>query len=587
MQIIDRRTKLKARRALRKQKRQVEEVASQADDEVEKYVFRRFSHLLVVRRFVGLWVIFLFMLGVGTLWQVRGMDTFYLTTAPAPGGVYREGIIGTFTNANPLFATGAVDSSVSKLVFSGLFKMGPDAKLDNDLASKLTINETGSTYTVELRKDVLWQDGEKFDADDVMFTYGLIQNPDVRSVLFESWKGVKITKLDQYAVKFELPNSLSSFKYTLTNGIVPKHILESAKPISLRSNKFNTVKPIGTGAFELRTLEADGGTSLSVRQESIALSSFDDYFGPKPGFDSMVLKSYPDEQSMIKDFDSSVIQSMVGLSSVSDDISSRSDVNIISVPFTSSVMAFFNTTNTNISDKKVRQALLLSLDAEAIRNGLGFRVITSDSPFLRSQFAYDSKIVEQSKDVTKSKALFDEAGWLLNKDGMREKDGKVLTLRLVSQSLSEYATVSQKIQTDWAAVGVKIIVVLQPEESIQSSTIANHDYDVLLYGISIGDDPDVFAYWHSSQADPNSASRLNLSEYKSDVADEALEAGRTRVDEKLRKVKYEPFLKAWRDDVPAIALYQPRFLMVVQGTFDGFKSSQMNSAINRYSSIDM
>jgi peptide/nickel transport system substrate-binding protein len=128
-------------------------------------------------------------------------------------------------------------------------------------------------------------------------------------------------------------------------------------------------------------------------------------------------------------------------------------------------------------------------------------------------------------------------------------------------------------------------VTLQSEEDMQSGTIPQHDYDVLLYGIAIGKDPDVFAYWHSSQADVRSQSRLNLSEFKNTVADESLEAGRTRVDPTVRSIKYRPFLDAWRDEAPAISLYQPRYRFVVRGTFEGFKSSEFNSAIDRYATV--
>jgi peptide/nickel transport system substrate-binding protein len=126
---------------------------------------------------------------------------------------------------------------------------------------------------------------------------------------------------------------------------------------------------------------------------------------------------------------------------------------------------------------------------------------------------------------------------------------------------------------------------LQPEQDIQSGAIAQHDYDVLLYGIALGPDPDVFAFWHSSQADPRQPTRLNLSEYRSKVADEALEGGRTRLNADLRRVKYQPFLKSWRTDAPAVALYQPRFLFVTQGTFEGFVSGQFSNATDRFNSV--
>jgi len=76
-----------------------------------------------------------------------------------------------------------------------------------------------------------------------------------------------------------------------------------------------------------------------------------------------------------------------------------------------------------------------------------------------------------------------------------------------------------------------------------------------------------------------------LSEFKNDISDDALEAGRTRIDEDLRKVKYAPFLSQWKEEAPAIALYQPRFVMVTRGTFEGFDSEFMSTSTDRYWSI--
>ncbi|MFT4532210.1 MAG: peptide/nickel transport system substrate-binding protein [Candidatus Saccharimonadales bacterium] len=584
MSVIDRRTKLKARRVLRKQKRHVEAATAQADDSFEKLILRRFSRLIYVKRFVGLWVAFALMLIFGALWQVRTLDKFYLTTAAVDGGVYREGILGTFTNSNPMFATSSVDSAVSRLIYSGLYQVSPNGDLVNDLANGIEIDEQGKEYVVSLRQDVKWQDGEQFDANDVLFTYNSIKDPDVKSPLLASWQGVKVTKVDDYTVKFELPNALSSFQSALINGIVPQHILAKQDPEDLRSSSFNTVNPVGTGLFTLRTLEVVG-LEIDTRQERIALNRYDDYHGRVAGLDGVIIRSYRTTDSMQKDFEERVIQSMVGLTSVPEEVLERPGTELVTAPLTSSVMVFMNSSNPALSDVKVRRALLQSTDVKEIRRGLGFRAVPTDSPFLRSQFAYNPAIVQHPFDIEAAKALLTEAGWVANEDGKLAKDGNELKLRLVSQSLSEYATIAQKLQSDWSDLGIGIEAILQPEEDIQSGAIARHEYDILLYGISLGHDPDVFAYWHSSQAGEGARSRLNLSEYKSEVADEALEAGRTRVDEDLRTIKYEPFITAWRDDVPAIALYQPRFLMVVQGTFEGFERGQLSTATDRYWSI--
>jgi hypothetical protein len=98
------RLKMNARRRLRKQKRQVESITEQADSSLEKHFFKRFARLYDVRRFVISWTLLLLFIGLGAIWQVRGLDSFYLELAPVSGGIYREGIIGGYTTANPLCA---------------------------------------------------------------------------------------------------------------------------------------------------------------------------------------------------------------------------------------------------------------------------------------------------------------------------------------------------------------------------------------------------------------------------------------------------------------------------------------------------
>ena len=96
----------------------------------------------------------------------------------------------------------------------------------------------------------------------------------------------------------------------------------------------------------------------------------------------------------------------------------------------------------------------------------------------------------------------------------------------------------------------------------------------------------MFAFWHSSQASSRSGSWLNFSEYQSGIADRALEAGRTRDDPAVRAVKYKPFLEAWRNDAPALSLYQPRFLYVARGKIHNFNPKQFNAPSDRYTNVE-
>ena len=149
---------------------------------------------------------------------------------------------------------------------------------------------------------------------------------------------------------------------------------------------------------------------------------------------------------------------------------------------------------------------------------------------------------------------------------------------------AENKVVSRQLQQAWAELGIKIEVVLQDDQDIQAS-VDGRSYDVLLSAISLGLDPDAYAFWHSSQADPRSVGRLNFSDYKSDAADKSLENGRSRVDEALRSAKYKPFLQAWKTDNPALALYQPRFLYITRGDLFGYNPKSVNTSTDRLNNV--
>ncbi|HSH55246.1 MAG TPA: hypothetical protein VK983_00310, partial [Candidatus Limnocylindrales bacterium] len=108
------------RRKLRKRQQQVGEIGEQAESLIERQFFKRLDRLAAVRRFVAGWLLF-FVLVCGVLvGQIRALDKQFRSLQPIPGGLYTEGIVGDFTNANPLYASSKVDESVSKLLFAGL-----------------------------------------------------------------------------------------------------------------------------------------------------------------------------------------------------------------------------------------------------------------------------------------------------------------------------------------------------------------------------------------------------------------------------------------------------------------------------------
>lgn len=577
--MVRRTHRLRLRRKMREHRRQMET----AGDQTDRYVLRRLDRLIKVRRFVAVWLVLIVILAGSTVMQMSSLGQYYQKLRPAAGGVYTEGVVGAFTNANPLYAATASDKTVSKLLFSGLLKYDENNKLTGDLAESWQADERSKVYTVKLKKDLRWSDGAPLTADDVAFTYAVAQNADAQSTLYSSWQGVTIEAKDDQTVVFTLDNSLASFPQSLTTGIIPQHILKDVPMTDMRTTPFNNSKPIGAGPFVWRDLSIYTGNDVVERQEQIVLNANNTYHAGRPKLNTFIVKAFRDEQQMIKRYNDHELNAMVGLATISDDISEQAEA--YSLSQAAATMAFFKTTSGVLADKTVRQAMVKATDTNAVRKTLAYSARPVDEPLLRGMLGYDAAHAQFGYDLAAATKQLEEAGWVLPEGKqVREKGDQKLEFALYAESNGETTRVTRELQKQWQKAGAGVKVELQSSADFQV-TVAEHGYDVLLTGISVGIDPDVFVYWHSSQADVLSSSRLNFSEYKSGAADEALSSARTRTDESLRAAKLRSFLSAWKDDAPAVGLYQPRVLYVVRDPVYGLEDHQVVSATDRLANV--
>jgi peptide/nickel transport system substrate-binding protein len=575
--------KMRFRRRLRRGRQQVGDLGNQTEQGFEQHFVRRLNHLSPVRRFVAGWLLLLVLLIGGLIAQTFLLSNYFQTLKPVPGGIYNEGMLGTFTNANPLFAASNVDSSVSKLLFAGLFTYDSKNHLTGQLASSYGVSDDGTTYTVHLKPHLTWQDGQPLTSADVLFTYQTIQNADTQSPLQSSWSGITVAAPDARTVTFKLPDPLASFPYNLTNGIVPKHLLDKIAPADLRSADFNTVRPIGAGPFELQAIKVTGNDP-NTAQEQIALLPFDKYEGGKPKLQEFVARIYASRDDLVKAFKGGQLNGAEGLDSVPAALKDMSSMQVHSPLLTAATMAFFKTSDGVLSDQKVRGALVRATDTSGIIKSLGYATHPVNEPLLSGQLGYNPAYAQPKFDAAAARQILDADGWKVGKNGLRSKDGKPLQFTLTAADSPESASVSRQLQRQWRTVGVNVQLLLQNSGDFQNA-LTYHNYDAVLYGIAIGPDPDVFVYWDSSQADIRASNRLNLSEYKSSQADLSIESGRTRLNPTLRAVKYKSFLEAWQRDSPAVGLYQPRMLYLTHGPVAGFGDHSLNSAAGRFNNV--
>lgn len=581
---MNRNIELFFRRILKRQKRNIENFGDNTEKTIDRHFFLRLDHLKNVRRQMIGWLILVMLVILVGFLQFGILREKYLPEQFVSGGIFTEGIVGSYTNSNPIYATSSVDSSVSRLLYSGLFSYDENGKLVPDLAESINLSNNDKIYTVTLKKGLYWHDGTLLTAKDAAFTFNAIKNPEAGSFLASGWQGIIIEATDEYTIKFELENALGSFPHSLTTGILPEHTLKDVPADQLRASDFNTISPVGSGPFKIGNVEVNDASG-GIKSQTIGFLPYDRYHRGQPAPNRYIIKTFDSQESLKDAFTKGEISAASDVSSIFDD--QRSDVknNFMSVNLAAQTMVFFKTSTGLLSDKNVRTALTLATDKKQVITAAGDDLHPIDSPMLNTHFAYSKKIVQKTNHPNEAKKILSKAGWEVAANGIRVKKKNRLSFNLHTNDSPEHGAVANKLKEQWREIGAEVNIVIENEENRQS-TIATHNYDSLLSSISVGADPDIYAFWHSSQFNPSLKTRLNFSEYKSKEADAALEGGRSRTDPKLRTVKYQPFLKAWVADNPAIALYRPQFVFLVSGELNGFTVTSMVNTSDKYVNIE-
>lgn len=587
--MIDPRAKKdEAGKYIKKKKKRFFQVGSEAGQHVDKHLINRLQNLAMSWRFIASWLL----LGVLMVWvlaiQTRSLTTHYTQIIPRSGGTYIEGVIGPLTNMNPIYATTAADQAVSRLIFSGLMRLDEQNQLVGDLASTVQVDDKASIYTITLKDNLRWHDGASLTAQDVVFTVQTIQNPSARSPLRRSLEGVAVEAVDAQTVKFTLPASFSPFPNILTFGILPKHLLEQYSPSQLRSAPFNGSQPIGAGPFKFQRIVNIDGIDLEERELKVQLTANDDYHLGAPRLDNFTFWVAPNAERLSQIFNDGQLSGAVDLSLEQLDTDSlQIKEHVFSQ--TSGVFLFFRNSSTLLADAALRRALTQSIDVTNILSKFESPVQQLHGPLLHEQIDYTDNEKQLAYDQSSAIQQLDTLGWIQGPDGIRTKDGQRLSFLITTQAgVGYYQQVVESLKDQFKLVGVEIQADYRDLEGFSESVLKEHVYeDMLVYGINIGIDPDIYAYWHSSQADRNSTIRLNLSEYSSDAADEALEAGRSRVEKDIRISKYRDFLSIWKNDAPAIALYRPTFNYYTLENVRGPEGEVLESPAERFRDVHL
>ena len=205
-----------------------------------------------------------------------------------------------------------------------------------------------------------------------------------------------------------------------------------------------------------------------------------------------------------------------------------------------------------------------------------------DGPILPEQ-VHTTLATQLPYNLKEASTKLDGAGWVI-KNGVRVKDGQELAVSLIAPKSGDYEKVINELSRQWKLLGAKVKADAFDPERIAPNYLQGRQYDALVFELAFGADPDVYAYWHSSQAKPRG---LNFSDYSSGLGDDLLVSARSRREPDLRASKYKLFVDEWVKDAPAVALYRPLANYAVLDTARSMISrSILADPVERYRSIE-
>ena len=498
---------------------------------------------------------------------------------PAAGGTFVEGIVGRPLSLNPLLSDPyPVDRQLSGLVFDGLVRMEADGGVAPALAESWAYSEDGLTLTFTRREGLTWHDGEPVTAQDVAFTYGLMQTDDFPgpAELRQLWQSVAIEALDEQRIQFTLTQPYAPFIEATARGILPAHLLGDVAAADLATAAFNRA-PVGTGPFMVQPgQEWQNGDRLRLTPNPT-------YFREGAQLTDIEFRFFGDPGTLLAAFRAGEVHAADGLpASLAPEVLAVDGARLFTSLAPRYTALFFNLSETGapaVRAKEVRQALAYGLDRvgliDTVLNGQG---VAFDGPFLPGTWAARPELMTaytyQPETAT---ALLDTAGWTAGEGG-RAREGAPLVVRVVALDQAEQRAVAEEVVRQWSALGIDAQLTLAADLPALHQLLDSRGFDAALLEIAPAADPDLYDFWSQEAI----VRGQNFAAWNNRRASEALEAARQTLPQNERAVYYEAFLRQFDADLPALPLYRHVTSYVLSDTVQKAEIGRLDEPRDRF-----
>ena len=470
------------------------------------------------------------------------------------GGLFVLGIGSDPSIVNPLYANDRVSLTLTHILYDNVYNVKKGEIIYDGLAESMTPSDDNLTYTLKLKENLKWHDGEAITADDLIYTYDVVldekQQTKGHSDLMNNDKPIAYKKLDDLTVEFKLEKPDATFIQGLAGIVpVPKHIFEGETDLAKSEKNKN---PIGSGSFKFK--EHKTGELYQVER-------FDDYHGDVAKLDGIAFKVIPDANAQNLALENGEISASYVKSQNVDKFKDNDKFDLYTFSEGMVDTIFFRVSNPKMQDKNLRQAISYAIDKNKLIQGAynGEEYATAAySPFsLETQFVTDD-VEKYDYNVEKAKELV--------KDVKKED----LNLRLMYTSGSP-ATEKEAllIQEMLKEIGVNLELLPMERATFIEKLLdpKNQDFEMAINGYVMGDNPDSYGYLFKT------GSAENFSGYSNEEIDKLFAEGKTEMDEAKRSEIYKKIQQILVDDAVQYSLVNTKSIIAANSEFGNIEEA--------------
>ncbi|GAQ94106.1 peptide/nickel transport system substrate-binding protein [Thermodesulfovibrio aggregans] len=441
---------------------------------------------------------------------------------------------------NPLFLTDLNSHMVSNIIFKGLIRINEKGIAEPELAESWEIKNNGLEIVFHLKENIYWHDGEKFKAEDVVFTYELFNSPQVASPrrgVLGPVKEIKVINPLTLAVIYKEPYGSAIESWSI--GILPSHIGKKVLEPSFDN------EPIGTGAFRIEKWQ---------KGQFIFLISFDKFYGRKPATGKIILKFIPDPTTRYLELKSGKID-VAELPSYmkTDELSSQ--FNRYKADSFRYTCLGFNLKKHPFIDEKFRKAVAYSIDKEELINSVLKEGKISLGPYPANTWYFNTDVKPYPYDIEKARDIL--------------KNMKINSLKFsisINGENKEIQRVAQFIQQNLKNIGIEIEIKLYDWQTLRHRIIEEKVFDAVILSRAYLWDPDIYDLWHSSKTEKG---QWNFFSFKDEKVDILLEKGRKTLNFNERQKIYREVHRLLYEKQACIFLYENPLVFYANKKIEG------------------